>query len=234
MEQELAVQEKYAAFCRRLENGIKVVQTYEDPQQQAVALEQINFNTISQYLEEDRATAQSTGQSESELVLRAIMRWFKQDFFQWCNQPACQNTHIHSEMPQRMQSQGMGTPNSEEREQGWASRVELYRCENCSDVTRFARFNNPGFLLQHPPHRRGRCGEWANAFGLVLRALSFDVRYVMDWTDHVWVEVYLPELGRYVHLDPCERAFDTPLLYEGGWGKKLSYVVGVSRFGMKD
>lgn len=29
-------------------------------------------------------------------------------------------------------------------------------------------------------------------------------------------------------MDSCENAYDTPKLYEGGWGKKLTYVIGFS------
>jgi peptide-N4-(N-acetyl-beta-glucosaminyl)asparagine amidase len=83
----------------------------------------------------------------------------------------------------------------------------LSLCKPC----RFARYNDPSILLQT---RRGRCGEWANCFVLCCRALGLDARYILDFTDHVWAEYYSAQLGRWVHLDPCEAAYDQPLLYE--------------------
>jgi peptide-N4-(N-acetyl-beta-glucosaminyl)asparagine amidase len=62
----------------------------------------------------------------------------------------------------------------------------------------------------------------------MVRTLGNDTRYVHDWTDHVWTECYLRKEQRWVHLDACEKAFDTPLVYEKGWGKKLTYVIAFS------
>jgi peptide-N4-(N-acetyl-beta-glucosaminyl)asparagine amidase len=64
--------------------------------------------------------------------------------------------------------------------------------------------------------------------------MGFDARYVLDWTDHVWTEVYSDYLGKWVHCDSCEQKFDAPLMYEAGWGKKLSYVIGFSPDGVVD
>lgn len=155
-----------------------------------------------------------------DTLLRELLAWFKRDFFVWVNNPPCDGCGSTD-----TKIVGGVAPTVSEAA-GKASRVEVYGCKMCPKQTRFPRFNDPGVLLET---RRGRCGEWANCFTLCCVAMGFESRYVMDWTDHVWTEVWSPAQERFIHLDSCENAADTPLMYEGGWGKKLSYVIAFGR-----
>ena len=61
----------------------------------------------------------------------------------------------------------------------------------------------------------------------MLHSLGFEVRHVTDWTDHVWVEVYSESQQRWIICDGGK--CDDFLLYEQGWGKKLTYIVAFSK-----
>ena len=152
-----------------------------------------------------------------DAFVRELLSWFKAEFFSWVNSPPCCQCGRSTTL------KGMSPPTDAERA-GLAGRVEAYGCDaHCgAPDTRFPRYNDPGTLLRT---RRGRCGEWANCFTLVAKAVGLTARYVLDWSDHVWTEVWAPHLGRWVHADACEAAYDTPHLYEQGWGKRLSYVL---------
>jgi len=167
----------------------------------------------------------------AEALLRAVLRWFKKEFFAWVDTlpcPTCGGPTAHAP--------GGGAPTEEDMRHG-ARRVEIHACtaDACEGAARFPRYNDPVKLLET---RRGRCGEWANCFTLIAAALGYDARICYDWTDHVWTEVWLSGppsgaglgavSGRWVHMDSCENAFDRPRMYEKGWGKRLSYVVAVS------
>ncbi|VDM53298.1 unnamed protein product [Angiostrongylus costaricensis] len=146
----------------------------------------------------------------------ALLNWFKNEFFSWCDSPICDSCGS-----QTAKGSGLnGTPTPKEHDDG-ADRVEIYQC-SCGREVRFPRYNDPAKLLET---RKGRCGEWANCFALMASAMDFDTRFVYDVTDHVWVELWITESDNWVHCDPCENVVDRPLLYEKGWGKKLSYVL---------
>lgn len=147
------------------------------------------------------------------------MRWFKEDFFTWVDSKPCTRCGGAS------RNVGSQTPTADDRAHG-AGRVEGHQCTKCNTIMRFPRYNCPKRLLDT---REGRCGEWANCFTALCRALGYEARYIHDQTDHVWSEVYSPTLDRWVHLDPCENAWDRPLIYEQGWGKKLSYILAFSK-----
>ncbi|KAF6136616.1 hypothetical protein GIB67_016072 [Kingdonia uniflora] len=142
----------------------------------------------------------------------------------WVNSPPCDDCGSCTV------NCGMGVPLPHEIQFG-GSRVELYRCNNCSRVTRFPRYNDPLKLVET---KKGRCGEWANCFTLYCRAFHYKSRLILDFTDHVWTECFSNYLGRWMHLDPCEGVYDNPLLYEMGWKKKLSYVIAFGKDGVHD
>ena len=214
-------------FFKKLESGMQTVLAYEDSMLQSQAQQHMPLEQLR-----DRAALRLNHISEEEgskiglpdILLLELLAWFKMDFFQWVDAPQCDSCRGPTV------SVGMAEPMPAELLWG-AHRVENYRCEKCGQFTRFPRYNHPGMLLET---RRGRCGEWANCFTLCCRAAGFEARYVLDWTDHVWTEVYSDAQGRWLHCDPCENTCDKPLTYEAGWGKKLTYVMAFSKDEIQD
>jgi len=125
---------------------------------------------------------------------------------------------------------GVTTPSPEEAAHE-ATTVEVYQCPLCSVIIRFPRYNDPVKLLET---RKGRCGEWANAFALCCRAMGLQVRLVLELGDHVWVEIYNKQQERWIHYDPCEGISDKPMLYEKGWGKEIAYCIAIGIEGVID
>ncbi|CAL5379710.1 unnamed protein product [Camellia sinensis] len=226
MLQQYVATEDNSQIETRIRPYVSQVLMYEDPNRQdsarkTVPVERLEEKALVALAKE--GNFKPTKSEQDHALLLQLLFWFKQSF-RWVNAPSCdgcggETTGI-----------GMGIALSSETLYG-ASRVELYRCNSCSTITRFPRYNDPLKLLET---RRGRCGEWANCFTLYCRAFGYESRLVMDFTDHVWTECMSPVLGRWMHLDPCEGIYDNPLLYEKGWKKNLNYVIAFAKDGVYD
>ncbi|KAM6222775.1 peptide-N(4)-(N-acetyl-beta-glucosaminyl)asparagine amidase isoform 3-T3 [Rhynchocyon petersi] len=213
-----------STILKVLQSNLQHVLVYENPDLQEKALACIPIEELKGRSQENlcRARKMDTGTvlGEEDFLLLELLHWFKEDFFHWVNYILC------SICGGQTRSRGDSlAPNDEELQWG-ALRVEDHYCDMCQFSTRFPRYNNPEKLLET---RCGRCGEWANCFTLCCRALGFEARYVWDYTDHVWTEVYSHSQQRWLHCDACEDVCDKPLLYEVGWGKKISYVIAFSK-----
>lgn len=208
-----------------LVSNFERVLVYESPSLQEKARQQIPKQKLNGQAR-IRLASVNKGISEKEkpldlqdCLLMELLEWFKGSFFTWFDSPACPVCH------NKMKMVGSLPPTQDDLLWG-GSRVEGFACSSCNTSERFVRYNHPGKLLET---KRGRCGEWANCFGLLCRALGMDVRYVLDYTDHVWNEVYSQSQGRWLHADCCENKLDSPLMYEHGWGKKLTYIFAFSK-----
>ena len=103
-----------------------------------------------------------------------------------------------------------------------AADTELYVCgKDCTHTSRFPRYNAVNRVLGT---RRGRCGEYSILSLRVLQLLGHEVRWVVDWSDHVWCEVVAQAEEPAIHVDPCEAAVNEPLIYQG-WGKNQTFIV---------
>ncbi|CAK9439722.1 uncharacterized protein LODBEIA_P38220 [Lodderomyces beijingensis] len=205
-----------------IHSSVDYLRPHKDSARIDIALDKIDLAKI--YANVDKLEKDSNRDPAlryDDLVVKELLRYFKHDFFKWVNVPECPcgSDRVVSTGAMRHPP---GRPNPDQ-----ISIIEMYKCQNCSRDIQFPRINNAVSLLDS---RRGRCGEWVNAFLLLLEALIGEgkdrVRYVWNPEDHVWCEYYSSGLKKWVHLDPCEAVFDEPRLYCENWGKKMSFVFG--------
>ncbi|KAL8231859.1 hypothetical protein R6Q57_001637 [Mikania cordata] len=251
MLQQFAVNEDDGEFQQRIRSYVDQVLLYEDAHRQEAARKTVPVEKLEEKALVALAKEGNLNPSKNErdhAFLLQLLFWFKQTF-KWVNSPPCEGCGNETII------QGMGVANSSEIVYG-ASRVEVYRCNTCSRTTRFPRYNDPIkvsktcfsleevsnffkliehlLMMQLLETKKGRCGEWANCFSLYCRSFGYDTHLILDFTDHVWTECYSMLLGRWMHLDPCEGIYDTPLLYEKGWNKKLNYTIAIAKDGVYD
>ncbi|KAI9103059.1 hypothetical protein DFS34DRAFT_683129 [Phlyctochytrium arcticum] len=226
-------------LINQITNNLALVRSYQDMDLQDAARAVIPVDRLHE--EAQASVARKNGKAETEKdksksntpttfdeeLVRALLRWFKGEFFKWTNQPPCS----HCAHPTTT-GIGSAAPTPTEARHG-GHRVETYHCAQCHGVTRFPRYNDPIKLLET---RHGRCGEWANVFTLMCVAMGMEARYVLDLTDHVWTEVWSESLGRWVNCDSCEgeQSYDEPFMYEAGWGKSLTYIFSISPYSVID
>ncbi|KAK9460948.1 uncharacterized protein V1516DRAFT_695707 [Lipomyces oligophaga] len=218
----LALERTPVAFVQEIKSLSQVPMEYENSDLLDEALDIMPLAAL--YEQAEAAVLQDPSWSMQDHLIRALLKWFRNDLFEWVNSPKCEICGADS------RPKGPTAPTHGEQQDG-AGRVELFECTSCGAAIRFPRYSKPRRLLTY---RKGRCGEWANCFALLCRALGSTTRWIWNAEDHVWVEVYSTAQKRWIHADPCETAWDNPRLYEQGWGKKMSYVLAFSADGARD
>jgi peptide-N4-(N-acetyl-beta-glucosaminyl)asparagine amidase len=239
------LQKQDKAFARKLAGAVATVQAWEDDPS---LLQECRVLLPWEALRDERGIYADYPQDHVRLFspnarfVNRMARWFKRDFMTWVNNPPCALCASPDTRYETVRS-----AETAEEEEGQAKRVEVYWCETCdAQTTVFPRFQAPRKLLGT---RRGRCGELANLFGLLCRAVGLETRYILDVTDHVWTEVRVGD--DWLMVDSCEGVVDEPSvrkmtargaleefwlmifvaslqMYEAGWGKKLIYIVAVA------
>jgi peptide-N4-(N-acetyl-beta-glucosaminyl)asparagine amidase len=214
------------SFILLIENLSDTVMQYEDESLkksalQIIPVEKLKLNAIEN-LRKYQALIKKKEITEEEpplddFILEELAAWFKNDFFTWVNNMDCKKCKGETRASGGYVSNGV--------------RVEEFTCDKCHVITNFPRYNDIEKLLVT---RRGRCGEFANCFTFLCLAMGYDARYIYSTSDHVWTEVYNHSKKRFIHIDPSENVFDSPLMYEHGWKRNLEYVIAFARDDVQD
>ncbi|RXN34451.1 peptide-N(4)-(N-acetyl-beta-glucosaminyl)asparagine amidase [Labeo rohita] len=163
-------------FLRTLQSNFQHVLIYESPELQQKALNCIPHELLRSRAKERLKQAKDADPActlrEEDMLVLELLQWFKGEFFSWVDNLPC------SRCGGATQASGSHPPSNDDLR--WdAGRVENHYCHTCQLSTRFPRYNHPEKLLET---RRGRCGEWANCFTLLCRALGIEARYIWDST----------------------------------------------------
>lgn len=207
----------------KIDSGLNVVNEWENEELLQRTRSEIPFADLMPQVAAHQDHAILEEQKEilyqsDDLFLSNLCKWF-QSIMTWVNNPPCELCLCENTKLSHIRG-----PLTPDEIQGKANRVEVYFCPECNaETTLFPRYNSVSKLLST---KQGRCGEYANPFGLFCRASGFETRYILDFSDHVWVEVWSNRTQRWIMADGCEGVIDSPSMYEKGWGKEsLSYIL---------
>ncbi|CAH1965978.1 unnamed protein product [Acanthoscelides obtectus] len=218
-------------FLRRIEMYAHNVLQYEDKNLRGRCRKLIPVTLLEYNAQERLRSIQKLSKKDKlldvdvslqDMIILELLSWFKNYFFTWVDCMECK--HCGGET-------AFSHMSTDPKLLVYTERIELHRCRSCHEFTPFPRYTDLNILLET---RRGRCGEWANTFTLCCRAMNWDARFVVEENDHVWTEVYSITQKRWLHCDPCENICDTPLIYETGWNKNISYVIAYSAEEVQD
>ena len=85
-------------LMQQLQSYSRAVCEYEDPQWQREALQRIPVATLQERAQ--KAVAESAGGavrlSLRDELLKALLHWFKHEFFRWTNAPTCSRCQVSS------------------------------------------------------------------------------------------------------------------------------------------
>jgi peptide-N4-(N-acetyl-beta-glucosaminyl)asparagine amidase len=155
----------------KIEGGFQTIQMHHSSVNQEKVLKIIDVDEIHN---RTNLLQESDGKiSHTEALVKILLAWFKNEFFKWCDTVPCIICNSKT-IPM-----GSTKPTAEEAAFK-ASVTELHKCSICNHLNRFPRYNDPMKLLET---RKGRCGEWANCFGMILTSMGIETRYVIDFTD---------------------------------------------------
>lgn len=185
------------------------------------------FLAEHRYRKEDNTT-------EQRRHVQAVLWELKKNFF-FYYQKCLVHEHDTADCNQKADSELLGQvacqPQDDEVSDDCVY-AELRFCSDCKSASTFfeySRFHGPLALFDTKNNRKavmGQCEEFSRAGHALLALLGYETRYVLDFTDHVWIEVRIPKgpKGEWIHADPSEGVMDQPLMYETGWGKQLTMI----------
>lgn len=114
-----------AQFQAQVQGALRKAQGYEDELAQAMALSVMPLEGLQAAAAEAAALSRAMGEQpaldEQEALAQELLRWFKQDFFSWVNNPPCERCGSGG-----TQLQGTAGPTEEEAAHGAGRTGELH------------------------------------------------------------------------------------------------------------